>query len=209
MLISFCLVVSSNVFAQAKEISFEESHQQLVTAFGKEYQGKSRINLRYEYFNNGKLSSKSETVTESDVIADRLRLIRTETSDGRIERFELIRVKETFYCRKNNTAWKKSDDWCDNQGFNSGATGEEQSSKYTIEETKLNNQSAKLYRQYIVKTDGQSETYWDYKFWVSEDGFILRREIEEGLIKPKKISSRMTETREYSAKNIKIEAPIK
>jgi len=202
------LMLSISILGQAKEITQEESHQNLVAAFQKEYEGAWRTTLKYDYFENGKPSAKYETVTESDN-PDRLRQVQTNTSGGQVEKFELMRIGETYYCRKNNTAWKKSDDWCDENNKFVGGSGDEVSSKYTVEDTKLNNQNAKLFRQYIVNTDGNTETYWDYRFWINNEGFILRREIEQGLLKPKTITSEMTETREYNAKNIKIAAPIK
>lgn len=204
-----CLLFTISIFPQAKEISFEESQKQLVTAFKKENKGKSRVFLKYEYFDNGKLSSKTETVTEADALTDKLRVVRTITTGERIERFELIRVKEIFYCRKNSAAWEKSNEWCEKEEYNVSNTGEEESSKYTVEETKFNAQNAKLYRQYIIRTDGKTKTFWDYKFWVSANGFILRREIEEGSLNPQTVSNKMTETREYNVRNIKIVAPMK
>ena len=102
-----------------------------------------------------------------------------------------------------------SDNSCgESKGFVE-AMGDEVSSKYTVEETKLNNLDVKLYRQYLTyNDDGAGLHYWDYKFWIGNEGFILRREIETGKVKTKEISSRMIEINEINPKDLKIEAPI-
>ena len=51
-------------------------------------------------------------------------------------------------------------------------------------------------------------SYSLYKFWINEDGLMLRREREHGSVEPKFVRSRKTEVYEYNPK-IKIEAPIK
>lgn len=208
-LIIFIFSFSTHVFGQVKEISFEESHQELVTAFQKNFEGAWRIISKQEFFANGK-PSMSNTSNQEYLNANKSRTITVSTKGKITERFEIINIDYVFYCRQNFAQWIKSENWCGGAGKFSVATNrEEESAKYTVVETMSSNQKTKLYRQYIIYNDGKAQTYFDYKFWVREDGFILRREIEEGSLKPKTISRKLVETREYDVKNIKIEAPIK
>jgi len=208
LLAVFFLMVSTNAFGQAKEITREESQQQIIDASVKVFDGALRINLKEDYFKNGRLTGSREVIKES-VSPKKWREVKIDKSGKRIERFEIIHIDGTFYCRKNSGAWKTSDDWCgENERF-SAISGEEETTRFTLEETKVNNQSAKHYRQYITYKDDDLRTYWNYTFWTNKEGFFLRREIEYGLLKPKRISSKMTEAREYNPKDIKIEAPIK
>lgn len=204
----FCLVVSVSGFGQAKEISREESQQQIIDSSVIVFDGSWRKNFREDYFKNGRLSSTTEVINES-FSPNKWREVKVNRSGKRIERFEIIYIDGTYYCRKNSGAWKTSSDWCGENKMYSALSGDEETSKFSIEETKLNNQNAKLYRQYITYKDDVSQTYWNYKFWVNNEGSFLRREIEYGLLKPKTIYSKMTETREYNPKDLKIEAPIK
>ncbi len=204
----FCLVVSVSGFGQAKEISREESQQQIIDSSVIVFDGSRRKNFREDYFKNGRLSSTTEVINES-FSPNKWREVTVNRSGKRIERFEIIHIDGTNYCRKNSGAWKTSSDWCGENKMVSALSGDEQTSEFSIEETKLNNQNAKLYRQYITYKDDVSQTYWNYKFWVNNKGFFLRREIEYGLLKPKTIYSKMTETREYNPKDLKIVAPIK
>ncbi len=204
----FSLVFSLKVFSQPKEITSDESLQELVKAFGKFSDTSWRKKQKYEYFKNGKISSIREEVNES-LEPDRSRILRIVKGKGVSKEFETIVIGEKYYCRTNKGAWKQSDSWCDETQYFAQGMGDQVSAKYTVLVTSINNQKAKLYRQYITHSDENILSYWDYKFWITDDGFIVKRTIETGLLKTKEIKSRMTEIIEINPKDLKIEAPIK
>lgn len=208
-LIIFSFVVSLSALSQVREISFEESHQALVDGFKKEFEGAGRIITKSDYFEGGKRSA-SNTSAKEFLNPNKSRTLTVSIKGKKVERFEVINIDYVFYCRDNLAQWVKSERWCGKSAYySSGSNTEEESAKYTVQETTLNSQKAKLYHQYIVYKNEKSQTFYDYKFWLSEDGNILRRELLQGSLKPKTISYKLIETREYNAKNIKIEAPVK
>lgn len=205
----FGLFFSINIFAQAKEISFDDTHQALVAAFNKEYEGAWRKSLREDFYTDGKPSFSIQTY-EEHLKPGTWRRITTAKSGSMNETFQILSINGTFYCRKNNDAWKKSAVWCgENEQFAASLNGEVESAKYSVENTfTAKREGAKLYRQNILYKNDKSQTFWNYNFWVNQEGFILRREIQAGSLNPKTISHRLIETREYNV-NIKIAAPIK
>jgi len=202
-----CLGLSINAFSQVKEITGDESVQELVEAYGKLKETSWRKKQKTEYYKNGKLLNVEEEIEES-VKPDKQRFLRTERRGKIINKSEIIIIGDIYYCRKNKGTWIKSESDCGDKFFITGR-GEEVSSRYTVEEIKLNNQNTKLFRQYDTYNDGKGLNYWDYKFWINEDDFIIQREIETGLVKTKEILSRMTEIIQINPIDLKIEAPIK
>lgn len=205
---TFCLALTINIFSQAKEITGDESVQELIKAYAKFSETSWRKKQKTEFYKSGKLSNITEVIEES-VKPDKRRIVKIEKTGRIIKKFEIIAIGETYYCRTNSGVWKKSDDWCDETKYFTKGMEERGNSKYTVEETKINDQNAKLYRQYITyNEDEKGLNYWDYKFWVSGEGFILQREIVTGLVKTKEIFSRMTEISQYNPRDLKIEAPM-
>ena len=140
------------------------------------------------------------------------RYVEIYKSGNRTERDELIQIGEAYYCRTNDGIWKKSNQWCGELRISSLPMAT--SSKFTIEDTKINNQAVKLYQQYITYKNEYSSnkakeglSYFQDKFWVDSNGFILRREWELGLLEPKKTYETMVTIYEYNPKDLKIEAP--
>lgn len=203
----FCLSFVTFTFGQPQEITEDESVQELVKAFGKFSENSWRKKQNTENFRNGKLINVTEVIEEKEQ-PDKRRIKTTEKKGKVIISSEIIAIGETYYCKKGKNAWRISIDWC-NEPIGFRGMGDQVSSNYTVEETKYTNQNGKLYRQYISYNDEKGLYYWDYKFWISDEGFILKREIETGLVKTKEILSRMTEISEINPKDLKIEAPIK
>ena len=61
LLMILCLGVTINIFSQAKEITEDESVQQLVTSFGKLSGISLRRVTKEDFYKNGKLTKTTET----------------------------------------------------------------------------------------------------------------------------------------------------
>ena len=206
--IVLCIGLSVSLFGQVKEITYEESVGHLIEGYEKYDQTSWRKNEKTEYFKDGKLVRTIEKLEEF-LQPDRSRIVKTSTEGGSVGRSELLKIGEIFFCRENNRAWVRSEEWwCGKpEGF-VGSKGVENSSKYTVEDTKAEDQKAKVYRHYVVYQNDAGETFWDYRFWINDAGFIIRREIETGIVKTRAITSRMVETSHYTPADLRIEPPI-
>lgn len=202
-----CLFFSINAYSQAREITGDESIQELIKAYVKLRETSYRTKQKTEYYNKGKLSNVEEEIEES-MKPDRQRFLRTERRGKIINISEIIIIGDTHYCRKNKKAWVKSEKNCGETLF-ARISGDDASSKYTVEETKLNNQNARMFRQFDTYYDEKELKYRDYKFWINEEGYIIQRKIQIGLVKTKKVLSQMTEIIQINPDDLKIEAPIK
>jgi hypothetical protein len=210
--IIFCLATVLSVFSQVQEITNADYWRQYHAAVEMPFETSKRITSKEEYYENGKLGSTTESVDEF-LKPDKRRFIETYKSRKSARKDEAIQIGETHYCRENGGAWKKSDGWC--IGGIISALPKPTSSRFSVEETKINNQTVRLYQQYITykneyspNKDKEGLSYFQDKFWANSDGFILRREIESGLIEPKRIYNKEVTIYEYNLKDIKIEVPI-
>lgn len=211
LLTIFCLAAATAIVANAQEkISEQEFSRQFRAAFDKTSAATHRQLHKEELYEAGKLSRTVE-ITDEFVQPDRRHYVYVgKFGDDGIMKFELIQIGDTYYCREDGK-WRKSENWCANGSVGAGVSNII-SSESTVEETKLDNRSAKLYRQYITyknpyARDKEVVSYQKQNFWVGGDGFLLRSEIEYGKVKPAEIDRKLVETYEYDA-NIKIEAPV-
>ncbi len=78
---------------------------------------------------------------------------------------------------------------------------------------KIDNRSAKVYTAlYTYKNehlDKNGMSYTQIKSWITNEDWLLKEEINVGVVEPKKIVFTRTYKYEYNPKNLKIEAPIK
>jgi hypothetical protein len=212
LLFIFCFACVLNSFGQVREITESEYWQQYRSAADMSFEISKRVTSKEESFENGKLSSTTESVDEY-LKPDKRRHLAIYTSAKTVRKNELIQIGEKYYCRLNNGAWKVSDSWCADLTLTSGP--KEINSKFTVEETKINNRTATLYQyyrtyksDYELAKDKEKLFYFHDKFWVDSDGFLLRREMEYGSAEPKTVGSKEVVTYEYDLKNITITAPI-
>jgi hypothetical protein len=213
LLFVFSLGFALNVFGQIKDITQSEFYAQSRTASAKPFAVSKRITSQEDsYDEQGKISYTTKT-SEEYLSSDKMRYVSTYKSDKSTRKDELIKIGETYYCRRNDEEWKQSDSWCAGQSFR--ALPNAITSKITVEDVKLNNQNAILYQQYITyknnySSNGDKEgiSYYQSKFWLNKDGFLLRREMESGLLEPSRTYYREVSVYEYDLKSIKIEAPI-
>jgi hypothetical protein len=211
----FCFAAALNVFGQAKEITRERYYQPFREALKKGNEITRRNLTRRENYADGKLSSTEEFINEF-VKPDKRRYVHIEKFADRTSKVELIQIGETYYCRRDDGAWKQSGrTWC-GDGSGNGGISNIASSKFTVEETKLKDQTVKFYHQYTTykntyspDKDKEGLSYWDSKYWLNNDGLIIREESADGLLQPERIYWKQTETYEYDPKDLKIEAPIK
>ena len=206
------LVAAFTVSGQAREITNGEFWRQYRAAVEKPFEISKRVTTKEEYFENGKLSDTTETVTEF-LKPDKQHFVETYKSEKSSRKTELIQIGTSFYCRTDNADWKESDRWCANLKLRSLPAGV--SYAYTVQETKLNKQAATLYEEYITYKseywEGKGKIgllYFRDKYWVSHEGFILRREMEIGFVESKEVLSKDLDVYEYDLKDIKIEAPV-
>ncbi|HEX8735848.1 MAG TPA: hypothetical protein VF721_11020 [Pyrinomonadaceae bacterium] len=211
LLLIFCLAAATGVFGQAKQISRKEYYQWYREAFKKRFEASRREVIKKQYYKDGKLSGTIETVNEF-LKPDRQRYLRVEKSGGQTTKLEIIQTGKAYYCRKNDEDWTPSNKWCED-GYGSGLSNIVNSG-YTVEKTKIDNQEAQIYQEYITyknnyspDKDKEALSYRQEKIWVDGDGFIVRHETESGLLEPRRIYSRETGTYEYNPK-ITIEAPV-
>ncbi len=213
ILLIICFVVTINVFSQAKQIIKEEYYQPYREALKKKRDTSRRDITWQENYRDGKLFSTTE-ITDEFLKPDKRRYLEIEKFADHTSKSELIQIGTTYYCRRNDGEWKQSQSWC--SGGSASGLSNIVSSEYSIEDTKIHNQTTKLFRNYTTyknvyspDKDKEGLSYWESKFWLGKDGLILREEIKSGLLEPERIYRQQTNSYEYNPKNLKIEAPIK
>jgi hypothetical protein len=203
------------IFSQAIDISQDEFYSQFRKANQKPTESKRRKNKSEEFAKNGGILSTVETITEY-ISSDKLREIELTKKGKKVSKFEMIQIGESYYCKKDNGIWIKSDERrCGEGGLS--ALPNPITSKITAEESELGSQSVTLYQQYLTyatftfseKTQ-KAKYFYKERFWVNNKGYLLRREKETGELKTIRTNYREITIYEYNPKDIKpIEAPIK
>lgn len=206
-----CLAMTTSVFAQAKTISHDDFYEAYRAALDKEETVSWRKITKKQELKNGK-AERTVEITEEFLKPDRRRYVNVQKTDKSSDKNELIQIGKVYYCRKNESEWTKSENWCSLSGLY--ATPADAISKYSVEAAKINNQQLKLYQNYTTWIDKSSDGkkaethYWHEKIWFSKAGLIVRLEIETGLVEPQTVYLKWVDTYEYNPKNIKIEAPV-
>ena len=125
-----------------------------------------------------------------------------------------INIGGAKYCKRDAGAWELVTSSC--IGGGAGGVPNPSSFSYSIEKTTLDGLETKLYRQYITYKDTYSAnkdkeglSSYETKYWLNKNGLIVREEINDGLVEPKRLNRVTIDTHEYNPKNLKIEAPIK
>lgn len=205
------VILTHNLFGQAKEITRSETYQPFSEAREKLKGISYRLTSKEVSFKDGKPNSWTENIREF-LLPNRYRFIETEKYGDKVRKNEIVLIDDIYYCRKDGGEWTKSQKGCGGGGFS--GISDLVSSKFTVEETKLDGKSAKLFQQYTtyifpIKTEKEELAYFQDKFWIDEKGFILQREMEYGSVEPSFVRSKQTDVYEYNPKDLKIEAPIK
>ena len=204
---------SLNVFCQ-KQISKEDYYQIFREANKKRFDTSRRESSQLKEYKDGKLLYTVEFVSEY-LPPDKYHSVTIQNFNDSTKKNESIIINKIRYCRKDDGDWKQTNEYC---GYGAGIGGPSNiiSTKYTVKDTKINDQKAKLYEEFTVyknnyssNKDKEGFSFWQERYWLSEDGFILREESGSGLLEPERLYRQETITYEYNPKNLEIEAPIK
>ena len=207
LLTFLCLASVVNILAQAEDITKDEYYRQLKTAEAKGEEVSRRIIAQVENFRKEKLHSSEEFIYKY-LIPDRSHYLHISKSAEVTKRSEVIQIGETYYCRTDNRKWKKSKFWCGEIVLDS--VQRRINTKYTLENTTLDNQNLKLYSEYLFsEVNREAVGKRQHCFWLNEAGLLVRQEFVKGLLDSAGISSKRTEIYEYNPQDLKIEAPIK
>jgi hypothetical protein len=210
LLMIICLGIASSSLSQVKDITAQDYRQVFRTAVDKLSEKSWRNSVKDENLEDGKVIRR-KMILEEFVLPKKRRYTYTEISGKSTTKLELIQINDTYYCRKNNEPWEKSDSWCTGEGP-SGFTGIIKST-YTVEDIKSGNQVIKLYSQYTTHKNSFSNEkekiyFWQSKFWINGEGFIIKQENVSGLDKTETIYRKRIENYQYNPKDIKpIKAP--
>ncbi len=213
LLVIFCFGATINAFSQTKEVPEEKFWQPIRDAYKPMSEISRRITSQKEYFEDGKLNSTTR-ITDEYLVPDKRHYLEVKKLTDRTNRKEYFQIGENYYCKENDGEWKQSNKWCEGTGI-SGLSGVIER-KFTVEDVKLNNQSAELFTNfYTFKISDSDESdkgkiaYSQSKFWLDVNGLILRFESKKGLLNLEKIYSQETRAYEYNPKKLKIELPVK
>lgn len=210
LLLSIFIALGNIVFGQTKEITGDEFRQALRPIYDKFFEVSYRSKSVEETFENGKLKGKTETISEF-IPPNKYHFIVVEKVGEKSRKSVTVIIDRVYYCKKDDDEWIKSQRNCSSgdTGRNAGPDAPV-SSKFTFEETKLTNLTAKLYQEYLTYNFPAEKLSYSFdKYWINNEGFLLRREIEYGSVEPKFVRSKQTDVYEYNPKNLKIEVPIK
>lgn len=211
ILFSIVIVSLANtLFGQEKEITADERRQAFRPAYDKLFETSYREITEEETYEGGKLKEKRKTVGEF-IPPDKYHFITVELVGEKSRKSETFIIDRIYYCRKDDGEWTKSEKGCGGSGGGrEGGPDSLVNVKFTSEETKLNTERAILYQEYMTYIFPEEKLSYSLdKFWINEEGFMLRREKEYGSVEPKFVRSKKTEVYEYNPKDLKIEAPIK
>lgn len=209
LFVSMFIALVNVAFGQAREISAIELHQSFRPAYDSLFETAYRNKSKEENYEGGKLTEKTESLVEF-IPPKKYHFIVVETVGGKSSKSETFLIDGVYYCKKEKGKWTKSEKGCGGKGGGRSTLPDAESSKFTLEETKLGVVSAKLYQTYLtyIFPEGKLSYFMD-KFWINDEGFMLRREMEYGSVEPKFVRSKKTDIYEFNPKALKIEAPIK
>lgn len=207
---TLCLVACSlSISAQVSKISEKVFWSKLNHARTVARRGNYRETTKTEIFRgDNKPVSTSVRVVEGQ-LPDGLRIVDTQTLAGVTSRNELIFIGGKTYCRKDSENWGiESCKVTDTRPFSL----EPDKKRFSAQLTTLYSEKATLYVQYSTnKSDLRNVLVSDedFRYWLNEDGRILREETVERYLPSTDIIKRTTVEYGYDPKDLKIEAPIK
>lgn len=206
--------LSVPVFTQSRPISREQFWAGLRNAYDAEDKIFPRRQTSEEKrFENGARSSSSKGIYEY-LAADKTREILKDVVQGKPRILEVIRIGEIYYCRENEGTWKKESRSCGPMTLKALPIVVTQN--YTVEETLVGGKTVTFYRSYIIHRGWRQDEvntvplrFSEDKFWVNPDGSIHRREMTDGFVDSKLLTSSGTDSFEYKVRIQEIRAPVK
>ena len=103
------------VFGQTKEISESEYRKAFRPAYDAIFETSYREKSEEETYENGKLSKKTETVSEF-IPPNKYHFITIETIEGISKKSETFIIDRVYYCRKDKGEWSKAEKGCGGGG---------------------------------------------------------------------------------------------
>ncbi len=221
------LLFSFAVISAQEKVITETDFDKIVADADKNIDGKTyRLTETEKYFpdKNGEAESTKINLTEF-VLPDKRRTVRDVASIAEFGRYETIWDGKTYYTRKNFEDWQSYRGGGEGSSVGSGdfTSGKISKIHKYLGTTEIDKQKVKLYseeKMRIANKLTRNSTYQVYyyentKYWISENGLLLKIYIESGVekvitpegAKESKAVTRKTSVYEYDP-NIKIEAPI-
>lgn len=205
----FILLNALFVCGQKKIITSSEYYSAVSPALQKQHNVSRRVETVMELYADGNVAKKVTTLTET-LLPNKYRYVRKEQTGDVLTESESITIDNFRYTRENGGAWTKIDlSKMNGMGSGSGVGSSCSSRQITVEQSFLNNFSAKLYEMINISESSQGLKYWEEKKWISDEGFLLKTETSNGLLIPRVETSKTVTTYEYNPTDLKIEAPIK
>jgi hypothetical protein len=206
LIIFFLLGLSGITFGQPDPISTSQFYEAYRTSLALKDKSSWRTIHAEVHSWNGKVTTTRE-ITES-ISPQMSRWIRTETRDGKSTTAGQISIGGFYYCRENRSPWKKSVTRCGRTSFR-GIPADNKSS-CTVEDAIVDGLKAKLYQNKSTYKDFDGvERFLTDKFWLNEEGRIIREESAIGAALTNEITNHYTVTYEYNPPGLRIAAPIK
>jgi hypothetical protein len=209
----FCFGVTINVFSQTKEITEENFYRPIREGRIKGLAFSRRETTRQDNYSEKKIFSNTEIVEEY-LLPDKQHYLKEEKFADHTNKSELIQIGKSYYCRKNDGAWKPSISGC-SSGEGNGGLSNIVSSKFTVEDTKIGNKTVRLYKEYITykniyspNKDKEGLSYCHSSYWIDSEGLVIREEEKCGLSESENPYFQKAVTYEYNPQNLKIETPL-
>ena len=218
LIVFFVCLFSVNIYGQRKEITREE----LLEAYTKAVEKTRKLSRRI--ISESKVYGDDETkIVQTQKSLDEFALPNSSrfiveakrTGIDKVSSFEIIRIGDVEYKREENGKWTKRD--YEPMPEPVAKSLESKTKYYLTENAKLNDQTADLYeleiefkhqnRNPVTKEVFENTTLRKEKRWISKDGLLLKIEIVDEKINPRKIIFSRVSVYEYDP-NIKIEAPM-
>jgi hypothetical protein len=211
-LITLILIgLSLPIFAQQKKLTSQEFFAPIHVAGDIIFKTSRREKMTRKVYSGSDLKYTEIEIKEF-IVPDKEHHISIKEENGKTEKSELIKIGNTFYHRKDGDNWTKEKNMKLPISF--FGIPVPISEEFSVEDTKINNKPAKLYRwlaiyyQDQIKKSEENKYYSENKYWINNQGFRVKEEFTTGKFKPKTITSHRLYEYEYNPKDLKIEAPF-
>lgn len=211
-LITLILIgLSLPIFAQQKKLTRQEFFAPLREAGNINSKTSRREKMTLKVYSGSDLKYTEIEIREF-VLPDKAHHISIKEENGKTQKSELIKLGNTFYHRKGGDNWIKEENMKLPISF--FGIPVPISEEFAVEDTKINNKPAKLYRWLAIyyqdqdKKTEENKYYSENKTWINNKGLMIKEESTIGKFNPKTIISHRLHEYEYNPKDLKIEAPF-
>lgn len=145
------LAVVAPLHAQQVEIADQEYYQARKSADTRGRAYSYRKITKREYFGAGKATESNEDL-EENIPPNRTRYVQIRNK-GKVNRFEVITIGKTYYCKTDNSSWTSSARYC-GPGSLYSIPYPPSSKKFWREKVRINGIRATLYTHRTEYKDG-------------------------------------------------------